>query len=203
MAEAQDIELISLFICRFFVLRYNENMFGFVNIAQAHLIGGSGLASGVTHPLLGWDHVLAMVAVGIISTQIGGRAIWKVPATFVSFMVVGGLLATSGFAMPIAQTGIALSVLIFGVVIAFSKKIPINAATVCVALFAIFHGHTHGEEIPLIASPALYTAGFVLSTTALHIMGVLIGHAARKTKRTLALLRYAGAGVSLIGLLFL
>ncbi len=171
--------------------------------AHAHLIGGNGLASGITHPFFGLDHLLAMVAVGIISTQIGGKAIWKVPATFVTFMVAGALLAIDGIGMPIAETGIALSVLFLGVFIAFSKNVPINWAMACVALFAIFHGHAHGEELPIIASPALYATGFVLSTTSLHIMGVLIGHYARKTQLTLRMLRYAGAGMGVMGLLFL
>jgi len=91
-------------------------------VAHAHLIGGSGLASGLNHPLFGLDHLLTMIAAGIIVTQIGGKAVWKVPATFVSFMVMGGLLAITGFAMPIAETGIALSVLAFGVFIALYTK---------------------------------------------------------------------------------
>jgi len=178
-------------------------LFASPEAAHAHLIGGNGLASGITHPLLGLDHLLAMIAVGIISMQIGGNAIWKVPATFVSFMVVGVLLAIGGLGMPIAETGIALSVLFLGISIAFAKNIPINWAMLCVALFAIFHGHAHGEELPVIASPALYATGFVLSTTLLHITGVLIGHYARKTRLTLGMLRYAGAGISMMGLLFL
>ena len=106
---------LNLKIFVFFILVF----LGLPNTAYGHLIGGNGLASGITHPLLGLDHLLAMVAVGIISTQIGGKAIWKIPATFVSFMVVGGLLGIGGLKIPIAETGIALSVLIFGI---FIKK---------------------------------------------------------------------------------
>lgn len=97
-----------------------------------------------------------------------------------TFVVIGALLAMGGMAMPIVETGIALSVLFLGVFIALSKNIPINLAVICVALFAIFHGHVHGYELPVIASPTLYATGFVLSTTLLHIIGVLIGHYARK-----------------------
>lgn len=172
-------------------------------VAHAHLIGGNGLTSGITHPIFGLDHLLAMVAVGIISTQIGGKAIWKVPATFLTFMIIGALLAIGGIDMSITETGIALSVLFLGASIAFTKNIPTHLAILCVALFAVFHGHAHGNELPTIVSPALYAAGFVLSTALLHIMGVLMGHYARKTKPTLKLLQYAGAGMSVMGLLFL
>jgi len=171
--------------------------------AFAHNIGGSGVLSGVTHPLFGLDHLLAMVAVGVISTQLGGKAVWRVPATFVGFMIVGGLLAILGLQMPAVEIGIALSVLVLGVAIAFSSKIPNMAAFVMVALFAVFHGHAHGEEMPLIANFALYAAGFVASTTALHVSGVLIGHYAKKTQITQYLLRFAGAGVGVMGLIFL
>lgn len=171
--------------------------------ASAHLIGGNGFMSGVTHPLFGLDHLLAMVAVGVISTQLGRRAIWIVPATFVITMVIGGMLAIAGVRLPFVETGIALSVLFLGIVIAVSKKFPLLGAMACVALFAIFHGHAHGEEMPGIANPALYALGFVLSTTLLHISGVFIGHYAKKTTFSTNLLRYSGAIMSLVGLFFL
>lgn len=171
--------------------------------ALAHNIGGSGILSGITHPLFGLDHLLAMVAVGVISTQMGGKAIWKVPATFVLFMVIGGFLAILGLGLPGVEIGIALSVLVLGVVIAFSKKIPGIWAIVFVALFAIFHGHAHGEEMPVIANAGLYAIGFVTSTTLLHVSGVLIGLFAKKTAITLKLLQFAGAGVGTMGFMFL
>lgn len=171
--------------------------------AHAHLIGGIGLASGVTHPLFGLDHLLAMVAVGIVSTQIGDKAIWKVPATFVSFMLVGGLLAIIGVGMPMVETGIALSVLLLGALIALDKRIPEGGAMLCVAVFALFHGHAHGTEMPSIVHPTLYVIGFVLSTAVLHITGVLIGHYARKKNPALSALRYAGVGMSMAGFVFL
>lgn len=171
--------------------------------AFAHNIGGSGVLSGITHPLFGLDHLLAMVAVGIISTQLGAKAMWRVPATFVGFMILGGLIAIFGVGLPAVEIGIALSVLLLGVAIAFSSKVPNLVAFVMVAFFAVFHGHAHGTEMPVIANFALYAAGFVASTTALHVSGVLIGHFAKKTQITQYLLRFAGAGVGLTGLLIL
>lgn len=170
---------------------------------SAHMIGGNGFASGITHPLLGFDHLLAMVAVGIISTQIGNKAVWKVPGTFILLMIIGGILALLKIGMPYIETGVALSVLLLGVGVALSKKMPLNLAMACVALFALFHGHAHGEEIPTIAHPFLYALGFILSTTLLHIAGILIGHFSKKTDISLAMLRFSGAAISLAGVYFL
>lgn len=171
--------------------------------AHAHVIGGNGFSSGATHPLSGPDHLLAMVAVGILSTQIGKKAIWKVPAAFVAFMVIGGMLAISGMRLPIVEQGIALSVLALGIAIAVSRTVPIGWAFAAVALFAVFHGHAHGEEMPLIANPAVYAIGFIVSTALLHISGVLLGQLAFKRRATRALLRYAGAGMGALGVAFL
>jgi urease accessory protein len=172
--------------------------------AHAHLIGGNGLMmSGITHPLLGLDHLLAMVAVGIISVRIGGRAMWQVPLTFVSFLIIGGILALLGLNIPLIETGIALSVLICGIAIASAYKIDIQLALICTAFFALFHGYAHGTEIPLIASPALYAIGFTVSTALLHISGIVAGYYASKTELTSKLLKYSGVGIAFTGLYFL
>ena len=170
---------------------------------QAHLIGGTGFSSGLFHPLLGLDHLLAMLAAGIISTKIGGRAVIIVPTAFVSFMTLGGILAIAGIAFPAVETGIALSVLFFGAMIALSKSPSLKLAIVFVALFALFHGHAHGEEMPAIASPVLYALGFVASTAILHFSGALIGQYAKKTVFTANLLRLSGTLMSAAGVLFL
>ncbi|MDH3324581.1 MAG: HupE/UreJ family protein [Candidatus Peregrinibacteria bacterium] len=171
-------------------------------ITYAHQIGGNGVASGLTHPF-GLDHLLAMIAVGIISTQIGGKAVWKVPATFVSFMIIGGIFGILNFALPVAETGIALSVLFLGTAITLSKKIPMKWVLTSTAFFAIFHGQAHGAEMPQITHPTLYILGFVTTTTLLHILGVTIGHYAKKTNLTSILLKYSGAGIGFAGLFFL
>jgi urease accessory protein len=170
---------------------------------QAHQIGGIGVGSGVSHPLTGLDHLLAMVAVGIISTRLGGRWIWKIPAAFVSFMVIGGALAIYGINLQIAEGMIALSVLALGVLIAWNKKISPYFAMLCVSLFAICHGHAHGEELPVIASPVIYVAGFVLSTTMLHITGIIIAKKVYVSAERTALLRYAGAAMGVFGLMLI
>ncbi|QQR83476.1 HupE/UreJ family protein [Candidatus Peregrinibacteria bacterium] len=171
--------------------------------AHAHWIGGYGLESGLTHPLLGLDHLLAMVAVGVISTQITPNKIWRLPALFLSFIMMGGLLAMNRVGIPFVETGIALSVLFLGVFIALDQRISGRWAAVCVALFALFHGQAHGIEMPMLAHPALYATGFVLSTALLHLVGVWIGRLFRTTEFTLATLRYAGLSMSFIGLTYL
>src|SRR3989344_2949712 len=185
------------------ILLYLTPVFILPSVVHAHLIGGYGIGSGLTHPLFGLDHLLAMVAVGVISTQLGGRAIWQVPSTFVGFMILGGALAMMGLGLPAVEVGIALSVLVLGAFIAISRKLPDWLAYACVGLFAVFHGHAHGTEMPSIAQSALYALGFVLSTATLHISGVLIGFYAKRTQIASTVLRAAGAGVAAMGVLFL
>ncbi|MBI5392503.1 HupE/UreJ family protein [Candidatus Woesearchaeota archaeon] len=176
--------------------------------ANAHLIGGNGLSSGVTHPLLGFDHLLAMIAVGIIVVQIGLKKAWVIPTAFVSSMIIGGIIAISGIKLPFVQSGfieygIALSVIILGLAIYASIKLSPSLAIFCISLFGIFHGHAHGTELPTIASPILYIAGFITSTILLHLLGIGIGFLARRTAITTNILKYAGLAMSLVGIAFL
>src|SRR5580698_8957387 len=124
----------------------------------------SGFSAGVAHPLHGLDHILAMVAVGLWAAQLGGRAKWLVPASFVSVMALGGALGMAGVAIPFAEQGIFASVLILGVLIAASVRLPLAASMSIVGLFALCHGHAHGTEIPAAASGFNYALGFVLAT---------------------------------------
>ncbi|HXV23232.1 MAG TPA: HupE/UreJ family protein [Alphaproteobacteria bacterium] len=135
----------------------------------------SGLMHGLMHPLWGLDHQLAMILVGIFAYQLGGRALWLVPLTFVTVMALGGLLGVNGMALPFVEIGIALSVVILGAIVAFGIKAPVAAAMALVGLFAIFHGHAHGTEMPLDASGAAYGLGFMLATALLHAAGIVIG----------------------------
>ena len=118
----------------------------FCSIAYAHPGHGGGLMAGITHPLFGLDHVLAMVAVGVWAFQLGGRARWLVPASFVGLMVVAGGVGMSGIALPMVEAGISTSVLVLGLLIAFSVRVTPAFGTGIVALFAIFHGYAHGAE---------------------------------------------------------
>jgi len=168
-------------------------------VSYAHVVGsGGGFMAGLNHPVLGFDHLLAMLSVGILSAQMGGRAIWTVPATFVAVMIVGGVLGMQGIRLMSVETGIALSVLALGIALAAEKKLPPLLAMLFVGVFALFHGHAHGTEMPYLAEPLFYAAGFVVGTAAIHIVGVLIGVAADRL-RLGGQLRYLGAGIAGVG----
>ncbi len=170
----------------------------------AHTSHGTfGFSSGFTHPVLGLDHLLAMLSVGMLSAQLGGRAIWTIPATFVAFMLVGGILGMIGVPLFSVEIGIAISVLVLGLAIAADKKIPVLLAMVGVGFFALFHGHAHGEEMPSSAQPFLYALGFILGTTLIHLAGVAIGWTANRIPRATTILRFGGAFIALLGFFFL
>ena len=120
------------------------------SLAHAHVGVGetSGFAHGFGHPLSGLDHICAMVAVGLWAAQMGGRAIWAVPLTFVTVMAFGGLLGMMHVDVPFIETGIVVSVLTLGVFIAAAVRLPLIASIIVVGLFAICHGHAHGAEMP-------------------------------------------------------
>lgn len=169
-------------------------------IAQAHEAGhAGGFISGLSHPVLGLDHLLAMLSVGILSAQMGGRAIWSVPSAFVGVMLIGGLMGMYGLPFFSVELGIAVSVLVLGIALAAEKKMPTALAMLAVGFFALFHGHAHGTEMPEIASPALYALGFISGTAAIHAAGVLVGVIAKTYPSGPHLLRYIGAGIAGIG----
>src|ERR1700678_3003592 len=99
-------------------------------LAHAHHLPGesNGFASGLNHPLHGLDHILAMVAVGLWAAQLGSRAVWRVPATFVCLMIAGGALGMAGIQLPLVETGILVSVLAMGVLIAGAVRLPVMAS---------------------------------------------------------------------------
>jgi urease accessory protein len=181
------------------------------DIALAHASADDltgGFLTGLLHPVLGLDHFLAMVAVGIISAQIGGRGIWSVPATFVTVMALGGLVglyseSLFGFeiAMFMIEQGIILSVIVLGLAIALNTSTPVLFAMVGVALFGFFHGYAHGNEFPGFDIPWLYVAGFMTGTASLHILGVLIGLTSGRFNHGSAILRHAGSAMLGMGLL--
>ncbi|MCG8381026.1 MAG: HupE/UreJ family protein [Gammaproteobacteria bacterium] len=134
-----------------------------------------GFISGFLHPVLGWDHVVAMVAVGLWGAFLGNPAIWVLPVVFPLIMAFGGALGVIGVPIPAVETGIAASAVVLGAMVAFTVRAPIWIAAVIVGAFAIFHGHAHGTELPNAANPLAYSIGFVLSTGLLHLSGVAFG----------------------------
>lgn len=158
-----------------------------------------GFIPGFSHPILGFDHLLAMISVGILSAQMGGRAIWTVPATFVGLMLVGGVLGIQGVPLFSVELGIAFSVFALGIALAADKKLPPILAMIFVGIFAIFHGHAHGTEMPHLVKSELYALGFVAGTALIHVAGVLIGMFSHKMRSGPQLLRYLGASIAGIG----
>lgn len=160
-----------------------------------------GLAAGFTHPLLGLDHLLAMIAVGLFAAARGGKALWLVPLAFVAMMAGGGALAMAGIQVPMVELGIALSVVVLGGAVALRLSLPVAGAMALAGAFALFHGHAHGAEMPAGASAFTYAAGFVAATAMLHGIGIAIGMAAGYGSRRTGqwAVRSAGSVMALAG----
>jgi len=173
--------------------------------ASAHTVegdGGSSFVSGFWHPILGWDHVVAMVAVGLWGAFLGAPAIWLLPVVFPLVMALGGALGVMGVPVPAVETGIALSGVILGLLIVFAVRAPIWVAAVIVGAFAIFHGHAHGTEMHDGYSAYGYAVGFVIGTGLLHMVGIGFGFLTQSSVGTMAV-RGAGAVIALVAAGFL
>ena len=174
-------------------------------VVAHNFTGMVGFYDGISHPVLGFDHFLAMISVGIVSAQIGGRAIWTIPTTFVAIMTIGGLF---GFFLIVdefffVEVGIIFSVILLGFGISIEKKIPTNLIMVFVGIFGLFHGIAHGIEVPAAANPLLFVLGFICGTSALHIFGVGIGYFSIKTAISSILLRLTGILFAIYGIYLL
>jgi urease accessory protein len=171
------------------------------SLAQAHPGAPGhthGFSNGILHPLTGLDHICAMIAVGLWAAQRGGRALWLVPATFVSVMIAGGILGMGHAGIPYVEQGIAASVLVLGVLIAAAVRLPVVASAAIVGLFALFHGYAHGAEMPATASGLAYGIGFVIATASLHLCGIGLGLLAKRFASA-NLIRYAGGAIAACG----
>ena len=153
----------------------------------------TGFVGGLAHPFLGLDHLLAMIAIGQWAAQQDGRALWAVPAAFVGAMLLGGILAWTGWVLPNVETVIALSLLVLGLLIAARRRAPVLCGMAIAGGFALFHGYAHGLEMPQATSPALYAAGFVLATLCLHGVGMASSLFGRHAMRA------AGIGIAATG----
>ena len=159
----------------------------------------AGSVMGLLHSLTGIDHLLAMLAVGAWAAQLGGGLRWWVPVSFVSLMLLSALLGMSGVQIGAVEQGIAASVCILGLLLAAAVRLP---AALCVLLaggFALFHGYAHGVEAPQQANAMLYLAGFVCSTIALHVAGLVMGSGLRRYEQHTAL-RWSGVAMTVGGL---
>lgn len=172
--------------------------------AHAHVEGGqaSGLLAGFLHPISGADHVVAMVAVGLWGAVLGPPALWLLPVAFPMVMAFGGLLGLLGLPLPGVELGIAVSGVVLGLMVLLERRPPLWLALLLVGIFALFHGHAHGSELPAGASALLYSLAFVVATGLLHLVGILIGEL-RRWPGGRRVVQAAGGGVACIGLVFL
>jgi urease accessory protein len=173
-------------------------------VAFAHPQQGEvkGFVTGFRHPISGLDHVLAMVAVGLWGAQLGSPAIWLLPVAFPMIMAFGGMLGLMGVPLPGVEYGIAASAILLGAAVLFEVRPPLAVAAVLVGIFAIFHGHAHGTELPPGQSGLLYSMGFVIATGCLHAAGITIG-AVHRWGWGQRLLRFAGGVVAVGGMFFM
>jgi urease accessory protein len=170
----------------------------------AHDRGGQaqGFVTGLLHPVSGLDHVLAMVSVGLWGAQLGAPALWMLPVAFPVVMAMGGFLGLLGVPIPGVEIGIALSAILLGFVVMLESRPPLLAAAALVSVFAMFHGHAHGIELPPGENAMTYSMGFVVATGCLHGAGIMMGLTHRWRSGRIAL-RLSGAVVSVAGLAFL
>ena len=170
--------------------------FAHVGLGDAH-----GALHGFSHPLMGIDHLLAMVSVGLLAVNLGGRAIWAVPASFVVMMVLGGVLGITGFVLPLTEFGIGVSLLVLGMLITMAVRVQVSIAMTLAAASAIFHGFAHGAEMPENTTGFMFAAGFVIATALLHIFGILLGLGIARFSRAASqrMLKVAGGVAALVG----
>ncbi len=192
---------------------------------KAHtFVGMVGYYDGLSHPVLGFDHFLAMISVGIISAQIGGKAVWKIPGLFVLIMFLGGLIGIyaeinemmeslnlneignkiyfSDFLYKFIEIGILISVIILGFIISLNAKISKKIIMLSVGVFGFFHGSAHGLEMPQAVNPIFFALGFISGTIILHLFGVIVGYLATKTKASNIFLKILGVVFSFIGIYY-
>ncbi|NJO38012.1 MAG: HupE/UreJ family protein [Rhizobiales bacterium] len=177
---------------------------GIVTPVLAHEGGDAvgGFLSGFTHPIFGWDHVAAMVAVGLWGAFLGLPAIWLLPVIFPLIMALGGAFGIAGVPLPAVEIGIAASAVVLGLLVAFQARPPLWVAAIVVGAFAIFHGHAHGTELPEAVYPLVYAVGFVIATGLLHLCGIAFGLLVRWPAGKVAV-QAGGGAIALAGLAFL
>ena len=177
---------------------------GWVQVACAHVEGGqaAGFITGLQHPWSGLDHMLAMIAVGLWGAQLGSPALWLLPIAFPMMMAMGAMMGLLGIPVPGVEIGIAFSAIVLGAMILAEVRTKLAITIAMVGVFAIFHGHAHGTELPAGQSGLLYSIGFVIATGCLHGLGIALGLVNGFPMGKLAL-RGAGTFIALMGVVFL
>lgn len=170
------------------------------SLAQAHVGAGPihSLADGFIHPLTGLDHLAAMLAVGLWAAQLGGRAIWLMPTTFVAMLMLGGIMGIGQMPLPFVEPAIVASIIVLGLSVSTAVSLPMAAGAIVAGMFAVFHGHAHGTEMPLGSVSVAYGLGILGSSAVLLLLGIAFGLAARHANLTWS--RYAGGAIAACGI---
>jgi len=148
---------------------------------------GATFMSGFSHPLLGIDHLLAMIMVGICAVSVSGRALWVLPSTFLGGMAAGGLIGGAGITVPLVEPLVAATVLVLGLIVVLEARARLPLSAALVACFALLHGAAHAAEIRASEALIAYCAGFICATALLHISGIAAGHVLRRRPSALRL----------------
>jgi urease accessory protein len=162
--------------------------------------GAGGLVQGFVHPVTGIDHVLAMIAVGVLAALYGGRALWLVPLSFLVAMATAGAVGMAGIPVQIVEAGIGLSIIVLGLMIAFQIKLPTLVAMVVVGFFALFHGYAHGSEMPAGAARLSFAAGLLIATALLLSAGAGLGLLLQRWTSSRRLIQAGGGVMALAGI---
>jgi urease accessory protein len=162
-----------------------------------------GFKSGFSHPIMGIDHLLAMLCVGMISSRIGGKAIWQIPLCFVMVMAIGCVTGFYSEPISLLEPIISFSVIIFGLLFLFPRFLSLSSTLITVAIFAFAHGFAHGKEMPIFVLPEIYILGFMASTTLIHLIGVGLGELANRLTKSMIVIRVTGLALIIAGLILI
>lgn len=162
--------------------------------------GAGGLVHGFVHPVTGIDHVLAMIAVGVLAALYGGRALWLVPMSFLFVMAAAGAIGIAGIPVQIVEAGIGLSIVVLGLMIAFQTEPPTLVAMAIVGFFALFHGYTHGSEMPNGLAGLSFATGFLIATALLLSAGAGLGLLLQRRSLSRRLIQAGGGATALVGI---
>jgi len=170
---------------------------------QHSFSSSGGFVAGFSHPWFGLDHLLAMMAVGLLAVRMNQRAIWMLPASFLGCLGLGAILGLSGGSLPLVEAGIAFSVVLLGALLMRRADLPLLAVVIAVGGMGLFHGHAHGTEMPTLATPAYYFTGFLIATAILLSLGIASGKIFTQSENGLKFLRLAGVAMSCVGIVLL
>lgn len=179
------------------------NLLFLPNFLFAHGLQSNALLSGLSHPILGIDHLLAILGLGILSSQLDGKSIWSIPIAFSSSMLIAGTLGIGQEGFPYMEFGIALSVLVFGVSILIKDKLPDFFILILAPFFGFFHGFAHGVEMPVDTNPIIYISGYILGVILIFLLGILIGKFGQKSEKNKSFIKVIGGLLALMGLYIL